>query len=80
MLLFWRIGYEDGAERATGCVGKNAKKIELNMWQRRRRKDGEETDRPAYWYDVKCDYQTSLKQEVESHHEGTNAQRKKRNS
>lgn len=51
-----------------------------NMWQRRRRRDGEETDRPAYWYDVKCDYQTSLKQEVASHHEGTNAQRKRRNS
>lgn len=33
-------------ERATGCGGKNAKETEQNMW---RRKDGEETDRPAYF-------------------------------
>lgn len=31
-------------ERATGCRGKNVKETEENM---RRRKDGEETDRPA---------------------------------
>lgn len=34
-------------ERATGCRGNNAKEIEENM--RRRRKDGEETHRPAYF-------------------------------
>lgn len=34
-------------ESATGCRAKNAKEIETNMW--RRRKNGEETARPAYF-------------------------------
>lgn len=46
--------------RATGSRGKNEREVMQSM-PRTRRKDGEETARPAHWKGFKCDWHENRK-------------------